>query len=179
MTDPAPTDLAAATVIGRDRPGIVAAVTSTLYELGCNLEDASSTILRGHFAMMLIVRCPEGVTVSDLDAGLGAAARDLGLAITVAPVQDEAGVAADPTHMVSVYGADQPGIVARVAVRLSEMGANITDLSSRVLGDEASPVYALMLEVALPPGADAGRIEQLHSELDVEVTVHPLDADVL
>ena len=43
------------TVVGQDRPGIVAAVAEALYDLGCNLEDATSTILRGHFSMMLVV----------------------------------------------------------------------------------------------------------------------------
>jgi glycine cleavage system transcriptional repressor len=45
----------AVSVFGRDRPGIVAAVTRVLADAGCNLEDTSMTILRGHFAMMLVI----------------------------------------------------------------------------------------------------------------------------
>ena len=45
----------AITVLGHDRPGIIAAVTSALAEHGGNLEDSSMTLLRGHFAMTLIV----------------------------------------------------------------------------------------------------------------------------
>ena len=44
----------AVTVVGNDRPGIVAGVTEVLFEQGCNLEDTSMTILRGHFTMMLV-----------------------------------------------------------------------------------------------------------------------------
>ncbi|MBV8303503.1 MAG: amino acid-binding protein, partial [Acidimicrobiia bacterium] len=43
----------AVSAVGADRPGIVAAVTRVFVEHGCNLEDTSMTILRGHFAMML------------------------------------------------------------------------------------------------------------------------------
>jgi glycine cleavage system transcriptional repressor len=45
----------AVTVIGRDRPGIIAEVTGVLAGLGGNLEDSSMTLLRGHFAWTLIV----------------------------------------------------------------------------------------------------------------------------
>ena len=50
----------AVTAIGRDRPGIVAAISAALLDLDCNLEDSHMSILRGHFAVMLIVRAPEG-----------------------------------------------------------------------------------------------------------------------
>ena len=44
----------AITVVGRDRPGIVADVSARLAGLGLNLTDSTMTLLRGHFAMMLI-----------------------------------------------------------------------------------------------------------------------------
>src|SRR5258708_27791760 len=47
-------------LIGVDRPGIVAAVTSALSELGCNLEDVTTSLLRGHFAMVLEFSAPPG-----------------------------------------------------------------------------------------------------------------------
>ena len=40
----------AITVVGHDRPGIIAEVTGALADLGGNLEDSSMTLLRGHFA---------------------------------------------------------------------------------------------------------------------------------
>ena len=51
----------AVSAVGADRPGIVAAVTGVFLENGCNLEDTSMTILRGHFAMMLVVAAPDGL----------------------------------------------------------------------------------------------------------------------
>ncbi len=46
--------LQAITVIGHDRPGIIAEATAALAGLGLNLEDSTMTLLRGHFAMMLL-----------------------------------------------------------------------------------------------------------------------------
>jgi predicted amino acid-binding ACT domain protein len=44
----------AVTVIGRDRPGIIADTTRLLAGLGANLEDSTMSILGGHFAMVLL-----------------------------------------------------------------------------------------------------------------------------
>lgn len=40
------------TAFGHDQPGIVAAITSGLFQLGCNIEDTCMTQLRGEFTMM-------------------------------------------------------------------------------------------------------------------------------
>ena len=42
------------TVLGHDRPGIIAEVTGILADLGVNLEDSTMTLLRGHFSFVLI-----------------------------------------------------------------------------------------------------------------------------
>ncbi|MFL5868791.1 MAG: ACT domain-containing protein, partial [Thermoleophilaceae bacterium] len=51
----------ALTAIGRDRPGIVAALSGVLLEHELNVEDSQATILRGHFSIVLVVAAPEGV----------------------------------------------------------------------------------------------------------------------
>ena len=50
--------LHAITVLGHDRPGIIAETTGRLAGLGLNLEDSTMTLLRGHFAMMLVCEGP-------------------------------------------------------------------------------------------------------------------------
>jgi glycine cleavage system transcriptional repressor len=171
--------LVAVTVVGVDRPGIVAAISKVLYDAGCNLEDVSSTILRGHFSMMLLVHVPAGIHVADLERDLTGAGEPLGLMVTVSAVAATAAEVPHPTHMISVYGADRPGIVFKVAEALAGAGANITDLTSRVIGDADKPLYAVMLEVVLPTGVTAEQLMQLKDELDLEMSVHPVDADVL
>jgi glycine cleavage system transcriptional repressor len=171
----------AVTVIGNDRPGIVAAVTRALYDAGCNLEDVTSTILRGHFSMMLFVRPPDGIGAPYLEERLDPVGKEMGLVITVRAVDETPIDVAAPTHIVSVYGSDQPGIVYRVAEMLANDGANVTDLTSRVIGSEEHPVYALMIEVALPGSSEEIErdLSSLKSELGVEVTVRPLETDLL
>jgi len=174
----------AISAIGADRPGIVAAVTGALVEQGCNLEDTSMSILRGHFAMMLVVAAPAGVGAGDVEASIAAATAELELVTVVRPIAD--GVPRSPggeAWTVSIYGADRPGIVHRVATALAQEGANVVDLSTRVIGEEERPVYAMFLDVTVPPGSDAtaltGRLDALAAELGVSCTAHPADADIL
>lgn len=170
--------LLAVTAIGNDRPGIVAAVTKVLYEHGCNLEDATSTILRGHFAITLVVRSGER-GADALEADLGPVAGELGLVVTVRPVEEAESGVIEPTHVVSVYGGDRPGIVYRVSEALAEAGANVTALSSRVIGSDR-PVYALLMEVAAASEEEiTTALASLREELDVDVSVHPMRSDVL
>ena len=62
----------ALSAIGRDRPGIVAAVTEVLLAHAVNIEDSHATILRGHFTMMLVVAAPEDAELERLRADLTA-----------------------------------------------------------------------------------------------------------
>lgn len=43
------------TVLGSDRPGIVAAVTRDIASFNCNILDISQTILQGIFTMTMLV----------------------------------------------------------------------------------------------------------------------------
>jgi len=170
----------AVTVIGKDRPGIVASVTKVLFDAGCNLEDASSSILRGQFAMTLVVLGPKDLDAAALEGSLAPVARGLGLVATVRSVEEAAADVPAPTHMVSVYGADRPGIVYKVTEVLASNGVNITDLTSRVIGSAEEPVYALMLEVVMDDPVPAERgLQELRRELDVEMSVHPIESDTL
>lgn len=43
------------TVIGRDKPGIIASVSGVLAENDINIEDISQTIMQGFFTMVMLV----------------------------------------------------------------------------------------------------------------------------
>lgn len=178
--------LFALTVLGVDRPGIVAAVSGVLTDEGCNLEDTSMTILRGHFAMMLVVESGRPRAAAELESALGGVATALDLVVAVRPVPDVAhtGLArGDTDWTVAVYGADHPGIVSRVASLLADHSANIVDLSTRIIGEADRPVYAMVLEVTLPASADVDgltrNLQALASELGVSCSLHPSEADIL
>lgn len=174
----------AVTAIGADRPGIVAGVTGALVAHGCNLEDTSMSILRGHFAMVLIVAAPEGLEPATLEEALVADAATSGLVVAVRSVTDAhagAGPAGERWTVV-VYGADHPGIVHGITSVLAGAGVNIVDLTTRMTGD-GRPIYAMVMEVELPEGLSGedldARLAATSADLGVECTLHASEADIL
>ena len=170
----------AVTAIGLDRPGIVAAVSGALLELEGNVEDSQMSILRGHFAVMLLVQVPEGVGHTAVAQRLGKVRDELGLeAVTVSPV-GEGAAAVEPSHVVSVYGADSKGIVHGISASLAGLGVDITDLETKLAGTPGSPVYVMMLEIALGAATVAeveGALKDAAEKLGVEVSLRELGAD--
>lgn len=170
--------LLAVTVIGSDRPGIIAAVTGALADLGGNLEDSTMTLLRGHFAMTLVLAGPAGVP--EVERVLTPVAQRLGVIATVAEVAEEHPAAPAGPHVVlSVHGADRPGIVSRLTAVVAEHGGNVTDLTTRLSGD----LYVVVADIDLPETSDRALLEAdlraAAAELGVDAVLHDADADVL
>lgn len=168
----------AVTAFGADRPGIVAAVAGVLRDRGGNVEDSAMTILGGHFAIMLLVETDD--PAGDLAAAIEEATADLGLTISVTEV-GEGHAHAAPTHVLSVYGGDKPGILAGVSRALADVGANVTDLETRLLSADADPIYAMVIELSLAGEATEERVEEaiagIAAELSVDHTLRAIDTE--
>ncbi len=170
----------ALSAVGRDCPGIVADVSRVLFDHGCNIEDSSMTILRGEFAMILIVALPQSTSEEKLGQELQhvAGQRNLILSFRELPEHAPTESCDDGTpFIVSVYGADKPGIVHQVTRLLAQHRVNITDVNTRMVG-EASPVYIMILEVDAPSQAAEkleGELKRLAQQMTVDITVRPLE----
>jgi glycine cleavage system transcriptional repressor len=170
--------LLAVTVLGHDRPGIIAETTGVLAELGANLEDSTMSILRGHFAMVLIATAE--VTASEAEQALSTLSADGSLLVTVREVPfEEPAAPRGNMYLLSVHGGDRPGIVATVTGIVTQAGGNITDLSTRLSGE----LYVLLAEVDLAPATDPEQLSRdlvtIGADLGVEVSFRELDPDVL
>jgi glycine cleavage system transcriptional repressor len=153
-------------LLGADRPGIVAGVTGALFTHGCNLEDSSAAVLHGHFAMVFVVSAPPGTTGDELRDEVAGVAGDLGVTVHVTeigaelPARDER-----PLWSLTLYGADRPGIVHRVTSVLADRGVNVVDMRTALVGD----LYVMELEVALPADVEGGALEAA-----LDATTEPL-----
>jgi glycine cleavage system transcriptional repressor len=170
--------LLAVTVIGRDRPGIIAEATGLLAGLGANLEDSSMTLLRGHFAMVLVASVD--ASVDEVAAALGPLTDGgtLDVAVREVPARDLAQGIGAP-YLLSVHGGDRPGIVSAVTAEVATAGGNVTNLTTRLSGD----LYVVVAEVDLPASADAGalgdRLAAVGARLGVQVSLRPVEPDLL
>ena len=167
----------AITVLGHDRPGIIAQTTAALAGLGVNIEDSTMTLLRGHFAMMLVTdtAAPE----AEVRQALAVLAADGSLSVDVRELPDEGAEPVGAAYLLSVHGGDRPGIVSSVIAEVATVGGNITDLSTRLSGE----LYVLLAECDLPLDVDVAaletRIRAVADELGVGASLRPLESDDL
>lgn len=138
------TDWIMLTLVGKDRPGIVAKVTRTLFLAGCNLGEASMIRLGGNFTMLLMVS--GGRSWTELESALAPVAAELGLRVHLDPVEGGLHQHLVPNIQVRVAGADRAGIVAEVTEALAELGFSILELESDVAGDTRHPVYIMNIQ---------------------------------
>jgi glycine cleavage system transcriptional repressor len=174
----------AVSAVGRDRPGIVASLSQVLLDLGGDIEDSRLAVRRGHFAAMLIVSAPSEIGSDQLEEGMSPLREELGLdALIVSPVGElhrgEPGAKA--THVVTVYGADRPGIVHSVTRALAGEGISIVDLQTSLVGDTDPPVFVMLIEAILPDDVDATALdytlEKLGDDAGVEVGLREVPAE--
>lgn len=162
------------TLVGEDRPGIVAEVSTTLFDAGCNLGEASMIRLGGNFTIMLMVQYTGDA--GSLTHVLQPVADALQLRLHVDAIEGHLHQHAEPDVRITVYGADRAGIVAQVTGSLAEAGLHITDLESSVGGNEAKPIYIMYIE-----GQASKGIEVLQSALSamkkdgIEVDIEAID----
>ena len=164
-------------LVGRDRPGIVAGVTQALYAGGCTLGETSMMRLGGNFSIMMMAACPVA-SAEGLVALLRPQVESLGLHLHVDPIEARLHEHPQPDVRITVYGADRPGIVAQVTTALAAAGFNILDLESDVGGTTEAPIYVLHMEGQALEGVAPLRsaLEALRREAGVEVSLSPVEA---
>ena len=162
------------TLIGEDKPGIVAAITQALFEQGLNLGETSMLRLGGNFTVMMMVNGVEDeVTLKDR---LGPVIEAQGMCLHVDPIEARLHEHLVPNIQVTVSGADRAGIVAQVTAALASSGFNILDLESDVAGTSDNPVY--IMQIAGVADVSVETIEQALESLrqdGVDVNVTPIE----
>ncbi len=156
--------------------------------------------LAGEFAIMVIFTAPGRLSQVQLSRAFGALAKQLQLSIHLKSLESAETVPRPfgRPYLLSVYGADRPGIVYRVSNVLGGLGVNITDVSTHLSapinarqagrtkptdGKSAKPLYLMVLEVELPPRVSESRLgsklQSLAKQLEIEVSLRAAEADVL
>ena len=103
------------------------------------------TLLRGHFAMVVLVRSER--SLDEVEASLRPLTGSGDLAVDVRPLPEHGDTGVPGTaYTLHVHGADRPGIVAAMTNVVARHGGNIVDLGTR-LGEG---MYVLVAEFLLP-----------------------------
>jgi glycine cleavage system transcriptional repressor len=167
---------------GRDRVGIVAELTSILFDAGCNLLDSSMTLLRGEFALILMATLPDSMSVEALETQLSQLQEKLKLQLSVRKLADDELMEQDADQfqfIVSVYGADRPGIVSGITRAIAELDLNISDVQTKKVTQGSREIFVMMLELSSKKDVRAefikSKLEEKSKSLSVDLTVRELE----
>ena len=164
------------TAFGRDRVGIVADVTEIMYELGCNLEDATMTRLSDEFAIIFLFTSQDPELEPKLDTACRRLEHDKSVTAFFRPLGPEP-LTPDlslPRRTLHLEGVDQTGIVSRFSRFLANSRVNILFLQSerRFIPQSGTALYIVDMDVEIPYdlGLEAFQAElrRLGDELHVE-----------
>jgi len=155
--------------IGKDRPGIVADVSEVIYGCGGNIEDSSMSLLRNHFALLLLFSTDSEEVNQKLSSGLKRLEWEKNLTVFYSPVTFEEAYPNDreqaDRHKITTSGVDHAGIVFKVCQLLADRKVNIIDMKThRVLSAESgTPLFEMDIDVEVPHSvSEHGLREDLH-----------------
>ena len=137
------------------------------------------TRLSGQFAMILAVESPD-LTAQELETRLSPLRSALGLQVHVSSAGDGTEAQnAPPRWILTAYGAERTGLLARLTGVLAAQGANVTDVQTRVAS--GGSVYVMLLELELPAPLEASALEgALKTELgDLQISLRALEEETL
>lgn len=169
------------TVLGRDRPGIVAAVSQALFECRCNIEDVSQTILQTEFAGIFIITMPVGMKQEELRAELDSRLAPEGLSVFLKEM--ERGASSTPVDtepfVITTMGPDRLGLVAGITRLLASYRINITNLQAAFRGGTDPRRNVMIYEVDIPVETDQAAfraaLAQRAAELGLDVSLQHRD----
>jgi glycine cleavage system transcriptional repressor len=140
-------------VLGHDRPGIVAAVTRILFEYNCNIENVSQTILKTEFAGSFIISIPPDLTREELRQALKESLASMNMHIHIESVLDhKSGLVAGNAEpfVITTKGPDRKGLVASISALIAHYGVNITNLQAVFKGGDDPDNNIMIYEVDIP-----------------------------
>ena len=136
----------------RDRVGLIAAITSRLFDIGINLGDTTFAVLGEGAQFTAICELPEEISIQSVETELNSLAKLAGGEITVTPfhlgsVHDSSGRI---THRFEFVGSDQPGLIERLSDVFQSVGANIVRMNGEHVPAPYGGEFVLRFAVFIP-----------------------------
>ena len=143
-------------ILGTDRPGIVAGVSKVLSENRCNIEDVSQTRLQTEFAGIFIASVPKALRPEDLLERLEKDLMPFGLHVqlkTLQSLEEKRRPSPSEPFVVTTVGADRLGLVAGITEVMARFRVNITNMKAVFRGGDDPNMNTMIYQVNVPKDA--------------------------
>jgi glycine cleavage system transcriptional repressor len=166
------------TVLGHDRPGIVAAVARVLFEQRCNIENVSQTILQTEFSGSFIVTLPAEVRQDQLHEIMieELALMDMHVHVaSIAAAGDAPQSRGSEPFVITTKGPDRKGLVAGISAAIARYDVNITNLQAVFKGGDEPGNNIMIYEVDIPANTDQKafyyELRETAESLDLNISI--------
>lgn len=158
------------TVIARDRPGLIKALSESIDAHGGNWVDSSMARLAGEFAGILRLSVPDE-NVTALETALGKLG-DAGIWVTIRRGHEDAMHVGRRVRL-EMTGVDHPGIIHEISAVLAGMEISIDALESRVFAGSMSgqAMFEARADILLPEGLDEAELRQTLEDITHDLMV--------
>lgn len=124
------------TAIGQDKPGLVSKLTNVIADVNANIVDVEETVLRGLFAMFMIVDISLATASADeLKNRLAKKGAEVDLQVTLEPYLEGRRKSEKELALITLLGIDRPGIVAKTSTLLGNYNINIEKIRMIARGE--------------------------------------------
>ncbi len=152
-------------IMAADRPGIVAAVSKTIYMLQGNISALSQTVVCNHFTILVIADFPAEITEQELHDKLEGAGEPGEFGVMVRKFK-EPRISREllsnnaPQYILSASGMDRKGVIYEISTTLGNNNINIIDIATYIEGDQ----FVMVAHIVVPPELDVRCVQdELHA----------------
>ena len=122
--------------VAKDQPGLLYSLAGALADLQVNIVDVDARSIRGHFSMFLVVDLSTSTaTYEEMMQKIGPVGANFELGLHVEPYEGGRRNPNKKMMVLTVMGADRPGIVASVSGICAKNGINIESIKMIARGD--------------------------------------------
>lgn len=166
-------------VMSKDRPGIIADITTVILNMNGDLADLNQSVLGGYFSMILIADFDEQVTVKTLESGFAKIESETSLEAIVKEIDGDhtlnETVLPSETYVVTAQGVNRKGLVKVLGDFFYTHDINVLDLVTA----RSEKMYTMIFQVDLShieSMKDLRReLELLESEEDLDLVLQHND----
>jgi glycine cleavage system transcriptional repressor len=165
--------------LGQDRAGLVAELSQTVQNSGCNIEDSRMSILGGEFAIIMLISGAWN-NIAKLEDILPTTAEKLGLLLNSRRTQSRELSQEEIPYTIEVISLDHPGIVQQIAGFFSKRHINIHDMytSCHRAAHTGSPMFTLSMTVEIPAATHISSLREQFMEfcdqLNLDAIMEPV-----
>ena len=173
--------------VGIDAPGLVSSITTKIFEMGGNIIDVEENCRRGLFSIFLVIDFTSaGDPIDALIKKLKSVEIETGLKVIVRGYdhREITVLAAQENHLVTIIGADRPGIIAKISSYFAQKNINIENLKMIARGELFSMELVInageMIVGSLPSHLEAfekmkNELKALCTRIDLSVVIQSED----